>query len=80
MHQTHLLEKILQYLDKEEKSALRRIKKVYISLSEFGGINENHFKGCLKEKSRGSRWESLDIEVRKVAYGPELEITRLDFE
>ena len=43
MHEAHLLEKILKYFDSEEKSSSRRIKKAYLSLSEFGGINEGHF-------------------------------------
>ena len=80
MHETHLLENIFQYLDKEEKQSRRKIKKIYISLSEFSGISESHFLGHYKEKSSGTKWESLDLEIRKIPYGPELEITRLDFE
>lgn len=79
MHELHLLEKILKYFDSEEKSSSRRIKKAYISLSEFGSINEEHFMEHYRTKARGTKWEALDIEIRKVPTGPELEITRLDF-
>jgi hypothetical protein len=67
-------------LDQEEKLSSRRIKKIYISLSAFGGINEEHFLEHYRQASSGTRWEDLDMEVKKIAYGPELEITRLDFE
>jgi hypothetical protein len=57
----------------------KRIKKIYISLSEFGGISEEHFRQHYKKESAGTRWGDLDIEIKKLPYGPELEITRLDF-
>lgn len=80
MHEKHLLENIFKYLNKEEKLASRRVKKIYISLSEFGGMSEEHFKEHFKFASNGSKWEGLDIEIKRIPFGPELEITRLDFE
>lgn len=80
MHEITILKNIFQYLDKEEKQSLRKIKKIYVSLSEFGGIDEGHFKEHYKDASIGTRWESLNIEIKKVPIGPEVAITRLDFE
>ena len=51
-----------------------------ISLSGFGGISEEHFKKHYKKASLGTKWESLELEIKKIPYGPELEITKLDFE
>ncbi len=79
MHETHLLEKIFQYLDKEEQISSKKIKKIYISLSEFGGISKEHFLEHFKDESKGTKWESLEIEIKKIPYGAELEITRLEF-
>lgn len=79
MHETHLLENIFQYLDKEERVSSKKIKKIYISLSEFGGISKEHFLEHFREESTGTKWESLEIEIKKIPYGAELEITRLDF-
>jgi Zn finger protein HypA/HybF involved in hydrogenase expression len=79
MHETHLIKNIFQYLDKEEKLSSKRIRKIYISLSEFGGIGEEHFKEQYKKESLGTRWEPLELEIKKIPYGPELEVTRLDF-
>jgi Zn finger protein HypA/HybF involved in hydrogenase expression len=80
MHETHLVKNIFKYLDKEERSASKRIIKIYILLSEFGGISEEHFNEQYKKESQGTKWESLKIQIKKVPYGPELEIARLDFE
>jgi len=80
MHESGLIRKIFQYLDQEEKLSSRNIKKIYISLSEFGGINEEHFKEQYKKESRGTKWEPVALEIKRVPFGPELEITRLDFE
>jgi len=80
MHESHLLENIFKYLDREEKISSRRIKKIYISLSEFGGISAEHFKEYYKTKSVGTKWEALDMEISRISYGPQLEITQLDFE
>ncbi|MFH1440491.1 MAG: hydrogenase/urease maturation nickel metallochaperone HypA [Candidatus Omnitrophota bacterium] len=79
MHETHLLENIFKYLEKEEQSSSKKIKKIYISFSEFGGISEEHFLEHFKKESKGTKWASLEIEIQKVPYGAELEITRLDF-
>jgi Zn finger protein HypA/HybF involved in hydrogenase expression len=80
MHETALLKNIFQYLDKEEKLSSKKIKKIYISVSEFGGIKSGHFRAHYKKESAGTRWGNLKMQIRKVPYGPELEITRLDFE
>lgn len=79
MHQTHLIKDIFQYLDQEEKTSAKRIRKIHLSLSAFGGISEENFKEQYKEQSKGTKWESLELEIKKIPYGPELEITQLDF-
>lgn len=80
MHETGLLKKILRYLEEEERRSCKRIRRVHIALSEFGGISEEHLREHFKDKSAGTKWENLEIEVGKIPFGPELEIRRLDFE
>jgi len=80
MHETHLLDNIFKYLNQEEKLSSKKIKKVCVSLSELGGISEEHFRQHFKDKAAGTKWEGLEWECKKIPYGPESEITRLDFE
>ncbi|MCM8763439.1 MAG: hydrogenase/urease maturation nickel metallochaperone HypA [Candidatus Omnitrophica bacterium] len=79
MHETHLIENIFRYLEDEEKDSCRRIKKVFVTISEFGGITEEHFREHYKAQSQGTRWESLDIEIKKIPYGKEFQITKIEF-
>jgi len=79
MHESSLLKNILKYLEGQEQASSRGIRKIYVSLSLFGGIKKNHFLEHYKEMSAGTKWESLDIEVKEIPYGPELEITGIDF-
>ena len=80
MHETHILKSIFRYLAEKEKSSSRKIKKIYISLSEFGGIGKEHFLEHYKEEAQGTKWEGLEVDLKKAAAGPELEITKIDFE
>lgn len=79
MHETHLIEKILGFLEKEERNSSRQIGKIYISFSEFGGLSKEHFMEHYRHKTKGTKWETLEIEVDKIPYGPELEITKIEF-
>ena len=79
MHETHLIKNILRYLEEEEKASSGRIRKIYVALSEFGGISREHFLEHYRQESLGSRWNNLDIEFQKRVLGPELEITKIDF-
>ncbi len=79
MHETHIIETIFRYLEEEEKASERRIRKVHVSLSEFGGISKEHFMEHFAEGARGTKWQSLGIEIKRIPYGPELEITNIEF-
>lgn len=79
MHETHLLKNIFKYLEDEEKLSSKKIKKIYLSISELGGISEEHFREHYKVESTGTKWASLDMEIKRTPCGPGLEITRLDF-
>ncbi len=79
MHETHLFKNILKYLEAEEKEASKKIAKIYITLSEFGTINPQHFQEHCRETFSGTKWEDMDIEIDRIPYGPEFNITKIDF-
>jgi len=80
MHEINILKSIFKYLEEVEKTSSQKVKKIHISLSEFGGIQKEHFLQHYKEESFGTKWESVGVDVKKTAHGPELEITKIDFE
>lgn len=80
MHETNLVENILKYLENEEKVSSKRIKRIYVSVSLFAGMAGKHFLEHFYEKAKGTKWDSLEIEVKEAPYGSEIEITRIDYE
>ena len=50
-------------------------------MSAFGvrGISPKAFSEHFREEAAGSRWQDLDVEVQNIPYGPELEISRIEF-
>ena len=80
MHDTHLLKSILKYLEDQEDLSSRKIKKVHLSISEFGALSKEHLLEHFKEAVRNSRWQNLEVAVDIIPFGPELEITALEFE
>ena len=80
MHETGVVKGILRYLENEEKNSSKRVRRLCINLSEFGGFTEEHFREHYRRASAGTRWGSVELEIAKVPQGPELEITRIDFE
>ena len=79
MHEAHIFKNMLAYLEGEEDATHRKIKKICVTFSEFGGMKEGHFIEHCREAFAGTRWEALDIEVKKIPYGPEFEITKIEF-
>lgn len=79
MHDTYLLKNILKYFQDQEDSASRKIKKVDFSISEFGSLNKEHFLEHYQQAVHGTRFQSLEIAIKMIPFGPELEITGLEF-
>jgi hypothetical protein len=80
MHDTHLLKNIFRYFEEQEDSASCKIKKAHLSISEFGSLSKEHFLEHYQQAVCGSRWQNLKIAVSSIPFGPELEITALEFE
>ena len=79
MHDTHLLKNILRYFEDQEDLTSCKIKKAHLSISEFGSLNKEHFLEHYQQAVCGTRFQGLEIAVNMVPFGPELEITGLEF-
>lgn len=79
MHETNLLKSILKYLEDQEKITSKEIKKVYFSISEFGSLSKEHFLEHYQQAACNTRFQGLEITVNMIPFGPELEITGLEF-
>ncbi len=79
MHDTHLLKNILKYFEDQEKLSSRLIKKVHLSISEFGSLSKEHFLEHYQHAVSGTRFQDIEIVIDIIPFGPELEIIRLEF-
>ncbi|PIQ91139.1 MAG: hypothetical protein COV71_00665 [Candidatus Omnitrophica bacterium CG11_big_fil_rev_8_21_14_0_20_41_12] len=79
MHDIHILKNIFKYLQEQEDQACRKLKKVHFSISEFGNFNQEHFLEHYRHAVRATRFQGLEIAVKTIPFGPELEITGLEF-
>lgn len=79
MHNTRIMEDIFKYLKQEERRSGRKIKKIYISLSRFGTLTKKHFLQHFKTASAAAWRQALQVEIKEIPFGKELEITRIDF-
>jgi len=80
MHDTHLFKNILKYLEDQERLSSRKIKKVRLSISEFGSLSKEHLLEHFKEAAASSsRWRGMEVSVDIIPFGPELEIDGLEF-
>ncbi len=79
MHDTHLLKNILKYFEDQEKLSNCRIKRVYLSISEFGSLSKEHFLEHYQQAVKGTKFQDIKIVIKLIPFGPELEITKLDF-
>jgi len=79
MHDTHLLKNILKYFEEQEASAFRKISRAHLSISEFGSLNKEHFLEHYQQAVSGTRFQGLEITIKTIPFGPELEITGLEF-
>lgn len=73
------MECIFNYLNQEEKISGKRIKKIYISLSRFGALTEEHFLQHFRPESVLAGRQALEVEIKEIPFGKELEITRIDY-
>jgi len=79
MHDTHLLKYILKYFKEQEELNSRKLKKVYLSMSEFGSLKKEHFLEHFQKAVSGTGFDGVEIKFETVPFGPELEITGLEF-
>ena len=79
MHETHLFQNLVKYLDEEERTSDKKISRIHVNLSKFGGLSKEHFLSHFAEVTKASDWKDLKIEFTDIPYGPEFEITELEY-
>ena len=79
MHEAHLFQNLVRYLEEEEKASNKKIRKISVNLSGFAGLSKEHFLSHFGEASGNSRFKDIEIGFKEIPYGPEFEITELEY-
>lgn len=79
MHETSILKNILRYFESQESLASDRIRKAHFSISEFGSLSKEHFLEHYQQAVYGTRFQGVEAVVKTIPFGPELEVTGLEF-
>ncbi len=79
MHEAHLFQNLIRYLEEEEKASDKKIRKISVNLSRFSGLSKEHFMSHFEEAALNSGGKDIEIDFKEVPYGPEFEITELEY-
>jgi len=79
MHETHLIKNIFGYLQNEEAASLKQINAITMNLSEFGSFSKDHLMAHFNEEAKGTKWENIGVNINTIPFGPELEITKIEY-
>jgi Zn finger protein HypA/HybF involved in hydrogenase expression len=80
MHETHLFKHIPAFLAQEEEKSGKKVKTLYATISEFGSFKEPQVHEHVKDALKSSKWEGMNLVVITIPFGPDFEITKIEFE
>ena len=80
MHEIHLVKKLFAHLKEEEEHSHRKVKTVYVRISEFGSIKGGHLKESFSRECAGTPFEKVSLNIETVPYGTEMDIVNIDFQ
>jgi Zn finger protein HypA/HybF involved in hydrogenase expression len=80
MHESSLIKDMLATVSQVQKEQQeKRVKKIAVELSEFGALNEEHFRFHFDEETKGTAWQGVGLEIRKVPFGIDAKLVSVTF-
>ena len=80
MHETSLIKDMLLVAAQVRKeNGGKPVKRLTVELSEFGGMDEGHFRFHYAEEIKGTDWQGVSLEIKKVAFGEEAKLVSVTF-
>lgn len=75
MHESSLIKDMLGVVKKvQEDQGCKPVLRITVELSEFGGMDEAHFRFHFDAETKGTAWQDIDLEIKKVPYGEEAKL------
>lgn len=75
MHELSLIQNMLKIAeDVSRDNGSKIIEAITVELSEFGSMDEGHFRFHFNEAVKGTAWQGVKLDIQKVPFGPEAKL------
>ncbi len=80
MHETTLIKNMLSVVSKvAQEQGNKQVKKITVELSEFGMMDEEHFRYHFDEEIKTTQWKDIALEIKKVPNGIDARLVSVTF-
>ncbi|MFH1692246.1 MAG: hydrogenase maturation nickel metallochaperone HypA [Candidatus Omnitrophota bacterium] len=80
MHEISLIQNMLKIVeDVARDNGAKPVEAITVELSEFGSLDEGHFRFHFDEATKGTAWQGLKLDIQKVPFGQEAKLVSVRF-
>lgn len=80
MHETSLIQNMLKIVaDVARDNGLKPVEAITVELSEFGSMDEGHFRFHFDEAVKGTVWQKVELDIQKIPFGEEAKLVSVRF-
>lgn len=78
MHEASLIKNILEEAERAcRDNGSLPIEKITVEISEFGGLDEEHFRFHFNEEAKSALWHNVALEIKKTPLGHEARLVSI---
>ena len=78
MHESSMIKNILEEAQRAASAnGSTAVTKLTVELSEFGGFDEHHFRYHFDAETKGTPWQDVALEIKKIPYGQEARLVSI---
>ncbi|HQP92253.1 MAG TPA: hydrogenase/urease maturation nickel metallochaperone HypA [Candidatus Omnitrophota bacterium] len=79
MHETTLIANMLSVVARVRDEQKKKVKRITVEIPEFGMMSQEHFRYHFEEEIKGTEWEGLLLEIKKVPSGVDARLVGVTF-
>ncbi len=80
MHELSLIKNMLQIVDDVARdNGSKPVEQITVELSEFGSMDEGHFRFHFEEATKGTVWQNVKLDIKNVPFGEEAKLVSVRF-
>lgn len=80
MHESFLIQNMFKIVeDVARDNGSKPVEAITVELSEFGSMDEDHFRFHFDEVIKGTVWQKVKLDIQKVPFGEEAKLVSVRF-